>query len=192
MAPQTLDQVGYIRATPTAMSRRSGEVSASRSLQWIPDQAKRLAATGAVRGEAWSLAEVCEHLTLAIESTVRGHGDEGPPRRWKTLSRFEKAKRSCIRLFMLVTGWFPRGVPAPVCVSPSGAVLLEDAIGRLEAAVAAFDRKRSSPCSTWGHHSLLGKMTGRAWRRFHSIHAAHHFSCMKAESGLMEDEPIHD
>ncbi len=183
MIQQSLVSAGLIGATPTAPASRVAKKLAFRTLQWIPDQAKRLAAAKAVQGETWSLAEVCDHLTLAFESTVRGNGDEGPPRRWNSLSRFERAKRWCIKHFMLATGWFPRGVPAPASVAPSGSVLLDDGIKRLEDAAAAFDRKCSSPHSTWGYHSLLGKMSGRTWRRFHSIHAAHHFSFFKAELG---------
>lgn len=183
MVQQSLDSVGVDESINSDPWSRQETQTLSCSLRWIPDQARRLATVQAIRGESWSLAEVCDHLALALESTVTGHGDEGPPRRWKDLTWFERAKRWCIKQFMLATGWFPRGVPAPASVVPSSSVLIEDALSRLEDAAAAFDRKCSSPRSTWGYHSLLGKMSGIAWRRFHTIHATHHFSFFKAEYG---------
>lgn len=167
-------------------SSSSGPLAAgqtlTRSLRWIPEQARRLAAEGAVSGKTWSLAEVCEHLALALESTVRGTGDARAPRRWRALGRFERVKRWCIKQAMLVTGWFPQGVSAPDSVAPSGCLPIEDTLNRLRTASADFDRKLSSPGATWGYHSLLGKMNGRSWRRFHSIHAAHHFRYFTTDS----------
>ncbi len=148
----------------------------SSSLRRIVEQARRLADTGAVHGKSWSLAEVCEHLALAFESTVRGTGNEAPPRRWRALTRFERTKRWFIKGVMLTTGWFPSGISAPESVAPSGSLSLPEALDRLQNAAEEFERKCSSPGATWGYHSLLGKMSGRTWRRFHTIHAAHHFS----------------
>jgi hypothetical protein len=169
--------------TTSGLDSSSQVQTRTTSLQWIPEQVERLAAKGAVCGKDWSLAEVCEHLALAFESTVRGSGVEGPPRRWKALSRFARVKRWCIKQVMLTTGWFPHGVSAPDSVAPSGSISLNEALGRLETAAVKFDQKCSSTGATWGYHSMLGKLSGRAWRRFHSIHAAHHFSFFKAERG---------
>lgn len=179
--PISVDFVGAGRPGPRTLAERQ---TADSSLRWIPDQARLLASAEADRCESWSLAEVCDHLASAFDSTVRGHGGEGPPRRWKALSRIERAKRWCTKQFMLATGWFPRGVPAPASVTPSSSVLLDDALARLEDATAAFDRKCASPDSTWGYHSLLGKMSARAWRRFHAIHAAHYFSFFKPDDAV--------
>jgi len=146
------------------------------SLKWIPTLARELATAGAVQGKSWSLAEVCEHLALAFESTIYGSGNEPPPRRWRALTRLERTRRWFIKCVMLTTGWFPSGVSAPESVAPSGSLSLPEALNRLEFAAEQFERKCSSPGATWGYHSLLGKMNGRTWRRFHTIHAAHHFS----------------
>ena len=179
MAQQSLVSVGFVGATPTAPLSHPSKQARYGSLSWIPDQARQLAADGAHRGKTWSLAEVCDHLALSFESTVRGSIDEGPPRRWRALSRLGRVMRWYVKMFMLATRWFPSGVSAPESVTPSASVSLEDALSRLEDATAAFDRKCSSPGSTWGFHSMLGKMNGRTWRRFHSIHAAHHSSFFK-------------
>jgi len=181
---QSLDSVDFVGAQRPRPWTAAEKQTASSSLRWIPAQARLLASAEAVRGESWSLAEVCDHLASAFDSTVCGHGGEGAPRRWKALSRIERAKRWCIKQFMLATGWFPRGVPAPASVTPSSSVLLDDALARLEDAAAAFERKCASSDSTWGYHSLLGRMSGRAWRRFHAIHAAHHFSFFKPDDAV--------
>ncbi|MGD2108958.1 MAG: DUF1569 domain-containing protein [Phycisphaerae bacterium] len=183
MAQQSLVSDGFVGGARTKPSSPAKRQAPHRSLRWIPDQARRLAAGNVHRGRAWSLAEVCDHLALAFESTVRGSIEEAPPRRWQALGRFERVLRWGVKRFMLATGWFPSGASAPASVAPSNSVSLEEALSRLEEAAAAFARKCSSPRSTWGYHSLLGKMSGRAWRRFHSIHAAHHFSFFKAERG---------
>lgn len=161
---------------PGCTSTRTAGRRHNSSLRWIAEQARQLADVGAIQGKSWSLAEVCEHLALAFESTVRGSGNEAPPRRWRALSRFERTKRWFIKGIMLTTGWFPRGVSAPESVAPSGSLSLPEALDRLQAAAEEFERKCSSTGASWGYHSILGKMSGRTWRRFHAIHAAHHFS----------------
>lgn len=168
--PRSTSETSGHTSTRTAGRRRNG------SLRWIAEQAKQLADVGAVQGKSWSLAQVCEHLALAYESTIRGSADEAPPRRWQALTRFERTKRWFIKRVMLTTGWFPRGVSAPDSVAPSGSLSLPEALDRLTFAAEEFERKCSSPGATWGYHSLLGKMNSRTWRRFHTIHAAHHFS----------------
>ena len=171
-AIQPRSKSGTFGHTCTSTAARRG----NSSLRWIPERAKQLADVGAIQGKSWSLAEVSEHLALAFESTIRGSGNEAPPRRWRALTRFERTKRWFIKGVMLTTGWFPDGVSAPDSVTPSGSLSLLEALNRLQAAAEEFERKCSSPGATWGYHSMLGKMNGRAWRRFHTIHAAHHFS----------------
>jgi hypothetical protein len=75
MVQQFLVSVGIVGVTRTTAWLQDGERTRNRPLQWIPDRAKRLAAAKAVQGETWSRAEVCDHLTLAFESTVRSNGE---------------------------------------------------------------------------------------------------------------------
>lgn len=145
------------------------------SMQWIADHGRQLAEAGVVRGRAWTLAELCEHLALAMELTIEGPGADAPPRSWRTLSWFERAKRCCIKNIMLATGWFPQGITAPGTVTPQGTMPLPEALNRLAVATAEFDRKCAAPNATWGYHSILGRMSARAWHRFHTVHARHHF-----------------
>lgn len=134
-----------------------------------------MARDGIDAGRQWSLGELCEHLALAFEATVRGSSGDGPPRGWIDLGPMERFKRVLIRQYMLLTGWFPSGVQAPNSVRPGGQLGTEDALDRLESAITAFESKCECPEATWGYHTMLGRMTGKRWRRFHTIHAAHHF-----------------
>lgn len=156
-------------ATPSASENK-------RSLKWISTQARELATLGPAKGKSWTLSEVCEHIALAIESTVRFSGDELVLHDGLAPGHFARVKQSLIRWLMLTTGWFPRNVPAPSFVAPSGLLTLDESIELLDRAIDAFDLKYKSTASTWCNHHILGKMSGWSWRRFHAIHAAHHFS----------------
>lgn len=149
------------------------------SLDGIVTRAEDLARLGFLHGKFWSLAQICEHLARSVDNTVRGSAADGVPLRWQRLSRFQKVTRSVLKHLMLLTGYFPKGVPAPESVHPSTDVSLGESLNRLRSAAEAFDRKLEASRSSWGWHSLLGRMSGRAWRRFHHIHAAHHFSFLR-------------
>jgi hypothetical protein len=142
----------------------------------VADRAEDLAEAGLKHGQSWTLAQICEHLALGIENTVRDDGSTGPPERWRRLRPSQRLARSLVRRFMLLTGWFPAGASAPESVQPSADASLQDAIRRLRKAAESFDVKFADRSEGWGVHSMLGRMNGRAWRRFHCIHAAHHFS----------------
>jgi len=64
----------------------------------------------------------------------------------------------------------------PESVQPKAGVSLEDLLHCLRSAVEAFYRQFAASNASWGYDSLLGRMSGRTWRRFRCIHAAHHFS----------------
>lgn len=148
-------------------------------LSSIVDRAEKFADCGMVEGKAWSLAHICEHLALSIENTVRGSSADGLPRLWQRMSRSQRFARWFLKRLMLLVGHFPKGVPAPESVQPVEDVSLDASLERLRAAAAAFEQKYAGRNASWGYHSLLGRMSGRAWRRFHGVHAAHHFSFLK-------------
>ncbi len=161
------------------------------SLGWIADEARRLRGLGAMRGKAWSLAQVCEHMALAINSTVdspaRETASQGvrdkvasvdPPVWWTDLARLERLKRRAVRCGLLWSGRFPEGVPSPAFVRPTDAVELDVAITMLKLATEAFDRKLKQADARWVYHPLLGPMRGSRWKRFHDLHARHHFKFM--------------
>jgi len=145
----------------------------------IADRAEQLASSGLRQGRSWTLAQICEHLALGIENTVRDDGSGGPPERWRRLRPSQRLVRSLVRRVMLFTGWFPAGASAPESVQPSDDASLQDAILRLRSAAESFDVKLADRSQGWGVHSMLGRMNGRAWCRFHCIHAAHHFSFLR-------------
>lgn len=150
------------------------------SLQWIPRAARQLQAAGPVRGRSWSLAQVCEHLALALEGTLREPEPGELPTPWRALGRWARWRRTCAKHALLLTGWFPRGAPAPKEVVPSDAPDLVATLQRLELAIGAFESKLARPAARWVYHPLLGKMSGRQWRRFHAIHAEHHLKQLRA------------
>lgn len=155
------------------------------SLLWIPEHARGLRDRGALRGKSWSLAQVCEHLALAIRGTA---DDSSPESRsaaasqwWTDLGALTRTRRRIMRRGLLWSGRFPEGVPSPEYVIPSNSPDLEDSIRLLEAAARQFDRKLAVPNSTWPLHPLLGPMLAREWKRFHDLHARHHFKFMRAQ-----------
>ncbi len=158
-------------------------MNARSSLRWIPEAAHQLAAAGALRGRSWSLAQTCEHLALAIEGTVRDPASAAAPQSWRTLSAGTRFWRCCAKYGLLMTGRFPRGITAPDVVVPSDAPELDRTLAQLEQAAAAFEQKYARGAAAWVYHPLLGRMSGRQWRRFHIIHAAHHFAQFRPLGG---------
>lgn len=156
-----------------------------RSLSWVADEARSLRDRGALRGKAWSLAQVCEHLALAVQGTVDsqppGPGSAAPPEWWRSLNPLVRLQRRVMKHALLWSGRFPEGVPSPKIVVPSDSADLDTMIERLESAAAAFGRKRAQTDARWIHHPLLGPMNGQQWERFHTLHARHHYKFMKAE-----------
>lgn len=154
-------------------------MSRSDSLTWMCDEARRLHAAGKVRGKSWSLAQVCEHLALAVEGTSNDPDPATVHRAWSALSPITRLKRRVMKHGLLFSGRFPEGVPSPEFVLPAASPALEDTLRRLAAASERFDAKARRPDARWVNHPLLGPMTGMQWRRFHTLHARHHFGFMQ-------------
>ncbi len=163
-------------------------MSRDEPLMWMADEARRLHAAGKVRGKSWSLTQVCEHLALAVEGTSIDPdaissatiGESG----WNSLGPFTKLKRRVMKHGLLLSGRFPQGVPSPDFVLPTasteeGTGRFEEMVQRLAAAAERFDAKVRRADARWVNHPLLGPMTGAQWRRFHTLHARHHFEFMR-------------
>lgn len=144
-----------------------------RSLGWISEQARTLAASRARQGREWSLGQVCEHLALALEATQPRDSVQSPAAHRSVWSR---GRQFVMKRALLLTGRFPNGVPSPERVVPSAAPDLDATLDRLELAIREFERAVDRPGVCWPDHPVLGVMNGRDWHRFHAIHAAHHFS----------------
>lgn len=147
-------------------------MSSRQSLLWIPKTARSLATAGVTHGRSWSLGQVCEHLALAFDATQPIVETDGARTRG---SVWKRAKQFVMKRVLLLTGWFPDGVPAPHLVVPSNSPPLNTMLDRLEAAIRGFEQAFDRSESRWPDHPVLGPMSGREWRRFHSLHAAHHF-----------------
>lgn len=161
------------------------------SLSWIADEACELRRRGALRGKSWSLAQACEHLALAMQGTADSPPVDSPargaPTWWRELGLLQRLKRRAIKHALLWSGRFPEGVPSPKVVLPSDGADLDHAIGMLVAAAEAFDRKRGRDDARWIAHPLLGPMSGAQWKRFHDLHARHHFRFM-TDAGVSRAE----
>lgn len=155
---------------------------------WMGHEARRLHAAGRTVGRSWTLAQVCEHLALAIEGTLSAPPSADPPAWWRALSTPARLKRRLMRTGLLLSGRFPDGVPAPDFVRPGADADLARALARLDRACEAFEARcrtpdsararGSAPARPWPFHPLLGPMNAARWRRFHTLHARHHFSEM--------------
>jgi hypothetical protein len=156
------------------------------SLTWIAHEARQLRTSSALRGRAWSLAQVCEHLALAIQRTVDAPAPVDaallPKFYWVHIGPARRLQRRLIKHVMFWSGRIPAGVPAPDFAQPSPSTDLDSAIQLLDSTAHAFDRKHARADATWNDHPLLGPMTGAEWRRFHEVHAQHHFRFMKPTS----------
>jgi len=151
----------------------------AQSLKWIPERARRLAADDVVPDGNWSLEQVCEHLALAIEATLSREDSGSEEPRLPFSKRWRRLKQYFMKRGLLLTGRFPKNVPAPEFVVPSRAPSLVATLIRLETAVEAFERAIERSNGPWPDHPMLGRMSGAEWRRFHWIHASHHYSLFR-------------
>lgn len=163
-------------------------MSGHRSLLWIPERARSLAAAGATQGRAWSLSQLCEHLALAFEAMLPSDELPMPSSRGGV---WRRARQFVMKRVLLLTGRFPNGVRAPDMVVPSNSPRLDLSLDRLEAAVKYFESAFDRPGMRWPDHPLLGAMSGKEWRRFHSIHAAHHFSFFRVLATSVSNLRMH-
>jgi hypothetical protein len=110
---------------------------------------------------------MCHHLRLAIELSMDGFPARAP---WVV----RRTIGPVLAKLSLTLGWIPRGVPVPV---PGWRVPTEelDASRQAEGLRQAIERfgRFAGHCD---EHPLLGRLSRRAWERFHCVHCAHHLS----------------
>jgi hypothetical protein len=149
---------------PTDSSSATRRVLTFTSLGQVgPDVARLL--EGHTTVGRWSLAQICNHLELAIRLSMDGVPVKGPW--WMRRLLGPVALR-----FSLGLGWIPEGVRVPEIYLPPEKLdahaefrALEKAIERLETFAGQCDE-----------HPLLGRLSLAAWKRFHCVHCAHHLS----------------
>ena len=86
------------------------------------------------------------------------------------------------RIIVLTFGFIPHGRVSPSRVVPQADITWEDAIRNLEAAIALCEKKMKTG-EPWMAHPMLGFSDARRWRRFHMVHARHHFNCLRLPTG---------
>jgi hypothetical protein len=133
----------------------------------------------------WSAGEITAHLRLALEALDRELRGEPPMRNrvpaWK---RF--VLRSFVLPFMLRTGRFPKGVPAPRETRPSAPQSppaealrhLMEALDRFETGCAAQERPRLRLT-----HPYFGGLTLPRFHRLLALHTRHHRAQLPSRGG---------
>ncbi|MCC9609385.1 DUF1569 domain-containing protein [Blastopirellula sp. JC732] len=145
-------------------------------LERLPDaiaECERLLRTGYTQSGNWTLAQICRHLRLTIESNMKGYPV------WMTTLGYPL--RPILRHFMLprlLTGNSPSGIrTAGMFVPPDD---LDDAVEleRLKECVTRFVES-TLPLHA---HPGFGNMTHEEFNRFHAAHAAHHLSFLHPQT----------
>ncbi|QDU89133.1 hypothetical protein Pla175_25200 [Pirellulimonas nuda] len=137
------------------------------SLQEAVLEAETLLSSGYTRSGNWSLAQVCRHLRLTIESNVRGYPG------WMTILGYPL--RPVLRAFLLprlLDGRSPSGVRTAKIFVPPDDLVDADEVLRFERCVAEFENSDAQLHS----HPGFGAMSKAEFSKFHAAHAGHHLS----------------
>lgn len=113
----------------------------------------------------WTLAQICNHLTNAIQLSV-----DGMPFKFPWMMRVAVAPLVKGPLFR--TGKMREGVKLPAAALPKPGL---DARAEAEALRAALNYY-AGVTEPLASHPLFGKLSRGEWDRFHCIHCAHHLS----------------
>ncbi len=145
----------------------------------VAERACALAQAATTPTAQWSLAQMCEHIALSIEATIVDQElTVGENRSRGLMHRYGPARRWLFRRIILTAGYSPRGVRAPEMVRPSEDASLDTELRHLEAAARAFDAAATETGRVWPAQRFTGLLSPAQWRRFHHVHAAHHFSLL--------------
>jgi len=131
----------------------------------------------------WSSAGILEHLSLAYERTAERMR---PVIHQDTLELRQRTFREWAGAFIVLRlGRIPPGRKAPEGLSPKGTnpgpviasirQKLAEMDGVLKQCEARFGDKRRVLL-----HAILGPLSIREWRRFHSVHTLHHMKQIQA------------
>ncbi|PQO47113.1 hypothetical protein C5Y93_05630 [Blastopirellula marina] len=145
-------------------------------LERLPDvvaECERLLQSGYTKSGNWTLAQICRHLRLTIESNMDGYPV------WMTVLGYPL--RPILRRFALpklLMGNSPKGVPTAGMFVPPGDLDDGVEVGRLKECVTRFVES-SAPLHG---HPGFGNMTHDQFNQFHAAHAAHHLGFLQPHS----------
>lgn len=143
----------------------------------IARRARTLQEAGAVALAQWSFAQICQHVALSIEATLInstitiGEEIDSPP-----IRRYGTPRRWLFRSIILTFGYIPGGVAVPQGAEPGAQATLDAELTHLESAARAFEAAALDEGRVWPGQLFMGPLTAAQWRRFHHVHAAHHFA----------------
>lgn len=130
------------------------------------------------RDGEWSASFVLEHLRLSFAATTKGL--------LKTMLAGEPFCREATwrdragRLYVLRLGRIPSGLKSGKSITPHQGLSGENLRGFNDALVAMNTtlndaERRFGTRTRLLDHPVLGPLTAEEWRRFHRVHAEHHF-----------------
>jgi len=153
-------------------------------LEKVRSQAERLTRDFApedwryARDGKWSASQTMEHLRLTFTATTKGM--------LKTMQAGEPFCRTATwreragRFYVLGLGRVPGGLEATKNITPRQG-LSGDNLRSFNDALVAMDATLTDAERRFGKgqcildHPHLGPLTAEQWRRFHRVHAEHHF-----------------
>ena len=129
-------------------------------------------------GGKWSASLILEHLRLTFTATTKGL--------LKTMQAGEPFCREATwrdrtgRFYVLSLGRIPTGLQSARNVTPMRGLAgdnlryFNDALVALNATLEDAERRFGKKIRLL-EHPMLGPLTAEEWRRFHRVHAEHHF-----------------
>lgn len=152
----------------------------------IVTRARALRDEGATPTGRWSFAQICRHLSLAIEATLVNSS--------VTIGGERAAGSGFVRCWLfrritLTAGYIPAGIPVPDGVYPAESASEEEELAHLESAALDFEAAALDRSRTWPGQRYMGRLSAAQWRRFHHVHAAHHFAYL-AQGGESQSSTL--
>lgn len=126
----------------------------------------------------WSASLILEHLLLTFTATSKGilkTMQAGAP-----FCREETWRDRAGRLYVLRLGCIPSGLTAAKNITPKQGLpgnnlrAFNDALVAMNSLLNDAERRFGKKTRILDH-PILGPLTAEEWRRFHRVHAAHHF-----------------
>lgn len=130
------------------------------------------------RDEQWSASFILEHLLLTFTATTKGivkTMQEGAP-----CCREQTWRDRAGRIYVLGLGRVPSGLKAAKSLTPQQGLpgnnlrTFNDALVAMNSMLDDAERRFGKKIRLLDHPAL-GPLTAEQWRRFHGVHAEHHF-----------------